>query len=472
MLTQIAAILATLTLLMVFGYHIIIYLGARKHVSKLLNARKSVHCDKALTELSIIVPTKGEPLDLLSKATRDKALALKESCCVNGEVLIISDDDDNYAQKLRNSLNDLLKEGLVKVIRRTQSIGGRTGALDFGAKLAKYPYVMILDSDSKISKNTLDALCRKLSVEKSNVVVIPWKGYSNSNTRLSEAVGFNTDTTSFLLYKLRWAAGFFIFPLGSGTVIRKDVLKEVGFWGQDIIQDDIWLGTKLAVRNYFPDLLPGGETEVLVPSRLKSFRIQQSRWAYGTSEIFSRTYKKILKSPLSLRVKLEMLMYVLQPTVSIPFTLATITALIAAFLEPGWGIFHTIHSLSVLFSAGIAESVVLTYAALHLNIGKLVKEASRKATLVQIGRAAATYGVLYPIIGIYSTLGLLKIKLSYKITPKGGAEEALEKDWSPLIISFITGAGILASLITMNLVALLILLTSFIPGVYALLRLK
>ena len=472
MLTQLAVVLATLTLLMVFGYHIIIYLGARKHVNRLLNTDKDIYCGNASTEISIIVPTKDEPLDLLSQAARDKALSLKHSCCLNGEVLIISDDDEEYIQDLKNSLSDLIGEGIVKVIKRPKPEGGRTGALDFGAKIAKYPYIMILDSDSKVSKQTLNALCRKLSDEKKPVVVIPWKGYSHVNTRLSEAVEFNTDTTSFLLYKLRWAAGFFIFPLGSGTVIRKDVLEEVGYWGPNIIQDDIWLGTKLATKNYFPDLLPEGETEVLVPSRLKSFRIQQSRWAYGTSEIFSRTYKKILKSPLSLKMKLEMLMYILQPAVSIPYTLAAIIALAAAFLEPGWGVFHTLHSLSVLFSAGIAESLILVYAALHLNIGKLVKEATKKATLVQIGRAAATYGVLFPVIGIYSMLGLLKIKLSYRITPKGGAEKTLEKDWTPLIISLVSGIGIIASLVTMNLVALLILLTPFASGVYALIRLK
>jgi len=472
MLTQLAVILATLTLLMVFGYHIIIYIGSRKHISKLLNVSRTMKCSKTLTEISIVVPTKGEPLDLLSQTTRDKALALKHSCCLRGEVLIISDDSEEYVQDLKNSLDDLIKEGIVNVLRRPEPEGGRTGALDFGAKTAKYPYVLILDSDSRVSEQTLNALCSKLSNEEKPVVVIPWKGYSHQKTRLSEAVEFNTDTTSFLLYKLRWVAGFFIFPLGSGTVIRKDVLEEVDYWGPNIIQDDIWLGTKLATRNYFPDLLPEGETEVLVPSRLRSFRIQQSRWAYGTSEIFSRTYRKILRSPLSLRVKLEMLMYILQPAVSIPYTLATIIALVAAFLEPGWGVFHTLHSLSILFSAGIAEGLILVYAALHINIGKLVKEATRKATLVQIGRAAATYGVLFPIIGVYSLLGLLKVKLTYKITPKGGAEEVLNRDWAPLIISLGSGIGIIASLLTINLVALLILLTPFISGVYALIRLK
>jgi len=472
MLTQVAIVLATLTLIMVFGYHIIIYFSARKHVGRLLNDAGVRRCSKSSTELSIVVPTRGEPLDLLSKATRDKAEALKNSCCLRGEILVVSDDNEEYVSMLRKSLGDLISEGLVKVVRRPKPEGGRTGALEFGARLARYAYIMILDSDSRVSAETLNSLCQKLSAEGKPIIVIPWRGYSHTRTRLSEAVMFNTDTASFLLYKLRWAAGFYIFPLGSGTVIRRDVLEDVGYWGQNIIQDDIWLGTKLALRNYFPDLLPDGETEVLVPSRLKSFRIQQSRWAYGTSEIFSRTFRSILKSPLSLGIKLEMLAYMLQPSVSIPFTLAVIIALAAAFLEPGWNLFHTIHSLSVLFSAGIAEGIVLVYAALHLNIGKLVKEVPGKTTLIQIGRVAATYGVLFPILGIYSLLGLLRIKLSYRITPKGRVEEGLEGDWPPLIITLISGLGIAASAIMMNLVTLLILLLPFVTGMYALIRLK
>ena len=473
MLTQLAVGLATLTLTLVFGYHIIIYLGARKHLDKLklTNSKVKNSTGKRLPEITILVPTKGEPLDLLINATLAKYSSLKKSKC-KGEILVVSDDEEEYLNILRRRLQAPIEEGYVRVVRRKKPKNGRTGALDYGARISKGEYILVLDSDSKISEQTLNCLCEKLAEERKEVVVIPWKGYYLKRTRLAEAVEFNTDTASFLLYKLRWAADFFVFPLGSGTAIRKDVLERIGFWGADVIQDDIWLGTKLAFNGYKPDALPEGNTEVLVPSKLKSFRIQQSRWAYGASEIFSRTFVKIIKSPLSLRNKMEMFMYVLQPSISIPLALATLIAFFAAFLEPGWGILHALNSMSILLSLGIAEGVVVVYAALHINIGKIVKDADKKITLIQMGRAAAVYGVLYLIIGFYSLLGLLRIKLPYKITPKGGAEETVEKDWVPVFTALISLIGVIASLLTINIVAFLLLLMPLISSLYAIIRLE
>ncbi len=473
MLTQLATILATLTLVMMFGYHIIIYFGARRHIHELASpnhgGRTAGTCDICV---SIVVPTKGEPIDMLSSATKAKAEALKSSSLKCGEVLVISDDDRDYVEDLRRVLKPYIDEGIVKVLMRENPIGGRTGALDFGAKVASGEYVLVLDSDSKVSSDTLTALHSKLCSDRPSAVVIPWKGYSASKTRIAEAIEFNTDTTSFLLYKLRWAGGFFIFPLGSGTAIRKSVLEEVGFWGPGVIQDDIWLGTKLAVKGYMPALLPEGSTEVLVPSKLKSLRIQQSRWAYGASEIISRTLGKILRAPLPLGTRLEMVLYVLQPSISIPFMLASVLAFLAAFLEPGWGLLKALHSMSIMLSLAVAELVVLTYAALHINLGKIIKSARRKVTAVQLGRAAAIYGVLYPIIGFYSLLGLLRLKLSYRITPKAGAEEKLRGDWVPYLMTAVSAAGIAASAVSNNVVSMLLMLLTFISSVYSVLRLE
>ncbi len=476
MLTQLAIFLATLTLVMLFGYHIIIYLNARKHVSRLTSISKpSYNISNSLKcglGLSIIVPTKGEPIELLVSATKAKAEALKASTLPKGEVLIISDDEEDYVKRLTHELEGYINEGLVRVVRRERPYGGRTGALDHGAKIAAHDYIMILDSDSKINEKSLSLLHSKICGSNSDVVVLPWTGYSLKSTRLAEALIFNTDTASFLLYKLRWAGGFFIFPLGSGTAIKKTVLRDVGYWGPNVIQDDIWLGTKLAAKGYKPDILPEGSVDVLVPSKIKSFRIQQSRWAYGASEILSRTLRKVMRSPFSLGVRLEMLLYMLQPSFSIPFTLAEILALVAAFMEPGWGILKALHSLSILISLGLAESIILTYAALHINIGKIVKSAHHKFTLVQVGRASAVYGVLFPILGVYSLLGLLRIKLSYRITPKAESEENLGKDLTPYVMAGISSAGVIASLLNGNVVTLLLMLIPLISNIYAIFRLK
>ncbi len=471
MLTEATAVVATLALMLTFGYHIIIFLKSRPNLGKLMRSRRGSNVSDPAS-ITVLVPTKGEPLDLLAKVNRERASALISAKSCRGEILVISDDDRDYVEQLNSQLKDLIAKEVVRIIRREKPAGGRTGALDYGAKMARGDYVVILDADSRMSAETLNNLCHELSVNRPPTVVVPWRGYSLIKNRIAEALEFNTDTVSFLLYRLRWAAGFFVFPLGSGTAIRRDVLEKVGYWGPGIIQDDIWLGTKLAQKGYEPTILVDGHTEVLVPSRLKSLRIQQSRWAYGASEIFSRTVRKLMRAPLKPGVKAEMMYYMLQPALSIILTIALGLALLSSIMEPGWWFLKAFYNPVILCSALVSESLFIAYALLHLLIGRTVKAVPDTSTLVQMGRAAALLGIMAPVMSFYSILGLLRIKLSYRITPKASAEENLKRDWLPAVLLLISLAGVLLSVINHNVVSGAILSLLLIVSAYSTLRFR
>lgn len=471
MLTEATAVVATMALALTFGYHITIFLKSRPNLGKLMRSRRDDIMINP-TSITVLVPTKGEPIELLSKVTRERASALVSAKSCRGEILIISDDDKDYVERLSAQLRDLISNGVVRIVRRERPAGGRTGALDYGAKMARGDYVVVLDADSRMSAETLSNLCRELSVNRPPAVVVPWKGYSLIKNRLAEALEFNTDTVSFLLYRLRWAAGFFVFPLGSGTAIRRDVLEKVGYWGPGIIQDDVWLGTKLAQNGYEPTILMDGHTEVLVPSRLKSLRIQQSRWAYGASEIFSRTVRRLMRAPLGAGVKAEMMYYMLQPALSIILTIALGLALLSSIIEPGWWFLKAFHNPVILCSALVSESLFVAYALLHLLIGRTVKAVPDSSTLVQMGRAAALLGVMAPVMSFYSILGLLRVKLRYRITPKASAEEELGRDWLPAALLLVSVVGVLLSAINHNVVSGTILSLLLIVSAYSTLRFK
>ena len=477
-LTIAAAIVALVSLVISLGYHILIYVKARSSKdSWIINPKVSQASGSSNgnVRITIVVPTKNEPLDLLVEATKVRAQALTSAKHCSGNVLIVSDDEEDYVRKLRRALHSEISSGVVKILRRERPVGGRSGALDHGAKVADGEYVMILDSDSKITAETLDSVCLAASELKPPAIIAPWKGYAREPGRVSEAMVFSTDTVSHLLYRMRGKAGFFVFPLGSGTAIRKDVLEEVGYWGPNIIQDDIWLGTKLALRGYFPVVLEKGETEVLVPSRFRALRIQQSRWAYGASEVLSRTLYSILaRAKMSLGRRLEMILYMLQPALTLLILVAALLAFAAAVLEPGWSFWRALHSPALIAIALVAEALIVAYVVLQLKLsdktGWITDGASLWKSLVQLGRAAAMLGVLIPVMGINSLRGLLRLRYRYIITPKQGS--SVGRDWLPYVMLVASTAGTALALLSNNIVSLTILFPFLIVSAYSSVRIE
>ncbi len=480
MLTLAAAIASLCSLVISLGYHILIYLRALRYkgVSWVINPGSGEGLGsggEGRVRLTIIVPTKNEPLDLLVEATKARADAISRSKYCVGDVLIVTDDSEDYVRRLREALKDEIGRGVVKIYWRRNPRGGRSGALDDGARAADGDYVMVLDSDSKVTPETLDNICLAALEHGYPVIIAPWRGYAKEDGRIPEAMTYSTNTVSHLLYRMRGKAGLFVFPLGSGTAFKKSVLEEVGYWGPNIIQDDIWIGTKLALKGYFPVVLEKGETEVLVPTRLKALRVQQSRWAYGASEVFSRTFLKILRhAKMGAFEKFEMFLYMLQPALTLLILIAAILAFAAAILEPGWTLWKALHTPSLLAIGLLAEAVIIAYIAVQLKLSKHLGLCNNKEeawnALVQLGRATAMLGVLMPVMGLYALRGLLRFKYRYKITPK--KTSGIGRDWIPYAVLAFSAVGTAISIIHRNIVSLTILMPFLIVSVYSLFRLK
>ncbi len=477
-LTVAAAFTALCSLAISLGYHILIYvksLTSGKDESRLIGPDRDPKEVDGRVKVTIIVPTKNEPLDILVEATKARTEALKKSPHCDGKVLIVSDDSKEYVNRLREMLRDEINAGLVDILWRSNPQGGRSGALDDGARAADGEYVMVLDSDSKVDPDTMENICVTALTRKPPVIIAPWRGYAKEDGRIPEAMVYNTNTVSHLFYRLRGKAGLFTFPLGSGTAFRKDVLEEVGYWGPDVIQDDLWIGTKLALKGYFPVVLEKGETHVLVPTKLKTFRIQQSRWAYGASEVFSRTFLKIIRhARMSAFKKFEMFIYMLQPALTLLILIAAVLAYAAAIAEPGWTLWKALHTPSLLIPGLLAEAIIIAYIFFQIrlsnNLGLCNSKEDMWKSLVQVGRATAMLGVLMPVLGLYALRGLMRIKYRYIITPK--KESEIGRDWVPYAVLAFAVSGTVLSLIHDNIVSLTILMPFLIVSLYALFRLR
>ncbi|MCI4437081.1 MAG: glycosyltransferase family 2 protein [Ignisphaera sp.] len=443
MLSEISLALVTFSLLFVSLYHTALLHGYGKNSS-----RTELSDGGAKGFLSIITPIKNEPVDIVVEYSRYYTQLLKG---LDAEAIVVADYTND---KLFNSiLNGFEFNDRLFLVRRFNGFGGRNGAINDGARLSIGDVIAVIDVDAYPTREVLErmSMCR-------SVCVARWRICHFGSTRIGKTIAFVTDYGSWLYYKLKSLKDLFIYPLGSGTAIRRNLFFEIGGLNPEFIQDDIWLGTQLIRRGLKPRLV--GEMCVGAPSTLPAFLIQQRRWAYGTTQVLRRCWRNIVASPLRLGVKLEAFLYITQPLISMAAGLGFLLAIPASILES-----------SKLRAFGVALLLVLVVAMV------LESKATRTfAREVQIydppfvyGRASALSTVLSVAIVPYVIAALIGVRIPYRVTPKG-REDA--KDPTVTVLVILYTLTLIASIIRGNSVTTIVSALILAASVYTLLKLR
>lgn len=112
----------------------------------------------AAREVSVVIPTYNRR-DLAAQAVRS-ALHLSDFCDV--EVIIIDDQSsDNTVDLLLREFHGQLEEGLVKLVCNAENMGV-TGAKNVGAQRSTGEWIIFLDSDDVLGKESLQAVVQEL----------------------------------------------------------------------------------------------------------------------------------------------------------------------------------------------------------------------------------------------------------------------------------------------------------------------
>ncbi|MEM0371582.1 MAG: glycosyltransferase family 2 protein [Ignisphaera sp.] len=401
--------------------------------------------------LSVVVPSRNEPRDLVVR----NLVILSGIECVD-DVVVVFDDNIDYVVNVVSSMDSMFfSRGIV--VARFNSFGGRNSALSDGAKLSQGDVVFIADVDTVPSKELLCKAKRCI-----DVCVGIWNPYIDSYTKVEEGMAYITRFGSWIYYELRSRLNLFIYPLGSGTAIDKDLLKSIGFWRIDVIQDDIWLGFELMYRGIRPRLI-NSYIDVGVPKTLNAARVQQCRWSYGAMNIISRFLDRVIEAPIDLWRKLEALLYVFQPISSIFALLAFSTALICSIIERGVSVSPT-YVLPIAITLSIQSLVFNIYSNKVLKI-------DRWKRIYFSGRVGAIYTLLSPLLGIYALRGLFRLSYRYRITPKVFSSRS-RFDISEVLALSLSLPTVVMSFVHKNYVSLVIAFPLLLSSLYSLIRLE
>ncbi len=391
--------------------------------------------------VSILIPVKNEPEELFERSL--KSIANLNWPKDKIEVIIISDDPPRKASVLRDRIEKISREvGLHTIfINRIKPRGGRSGALNDGLRIANGKYVMTLDVDNIIDQELFEEAISLLENKNYSAVVARWKPL-NTDTRVSQAQAYALDYLMDALYRGFQGLNLPVFPLGSGTIYRRDVLLRMGGWDEERIQDDMEIGSRLIGKGYTTGFVDKYGVYVELPPTVKALKVQQSRWSYGAMDALITRFLYLIKAPVPLYARFLYIAFLLQYTPVVGFMLGLSILFVAAyFMLINNLIFIVLASLSTV----LAILYIYSFISSHVMRGRKLKD-----TIVMLGRSSALVTLLAPWITFYTLKALFRIPYKYRITPKG--KEAFKRsssqtDYSKIVVVLVLILSLTAYLV-------------------------
>ncbi|HVW77504.1 MAG TPA: bacteriohopanetetrol glucosamine biosynthesis glycosyltransferase HpnI [Alloacidobacterium sp.] len=160
---------------------------------------------------------------------------------------------------------------------------GKVGNLAQIVPQASYDYLIINDSDIKVSPRYLERVMAPFADAKTGMTTALYRGRSHGTiSSRMEALGISTDFAAGVLTARKLEGGIH-FGLGSTLAVSRTALDAIGGLAPlaDYLADDYELGARIAAKGYRVELIDE-VVETTVPAySFRAFLEHQLRWARG-----------------------------------------------------------------------------------------------------------------------------------------------------------------------------------------------
>jgi len=150
-----------------------------------------------------------------------------------------------------------------------------------GLNAAKYPILLLADSDIRVKSDYLKQVVQPLENPQVALVTCPYNSLVEGNMAIFEALGISTQFNPKILVARKLEG--MTFALGSTIVIRSSVLEEIGGFQAmaDYLSDDFHLGNLSYHLGYQVFLSRYIVAHVMANVKLTTLFDRQLRWAKG-----------------------------------------------------------------------------------------------------------------------------------------------------------------------------------------------
>ncbi len=331
------------------------------------------------------------------------------------EIQVLDDSTDETRHIVDREVGRLRDAGVdAVVVRRSDRVGYKAGALDAGLKVAKGELVAIFDADFVPQPDFLRRLVGEFRDPTVGMVQARWGHMNREHSLMTRVQALMLDGHHLVENRARFSSGRLFNFSGTGGMWRIRAIQDAGGWQHDTLTEDLDLSYRAQLRGwrfvYREDVVTPSE----LPEDVSSLRAQRYRWAKGTVQTARKLLKTVLRSQLSLAQRTEALFH-LTPHFAYPLMMVlSILLLPALLLSPRTDLWAMV-VVDLPLCIGTTTSLALFYGMAERSQGGSAWMALRRLpALIALGMGMAPHLSRAVLDGMQSMAG------EFVRTPKKG----------------------------------------------------
>jgi cellulose synthase/poly-beta-1,6-N-acetylglucosamine synthase-like glycosyltransferase len=231
-------------------------------------------------KITILIPAHNEE-EIIDKTIQ---ALLDDNYPNQKEIIILNDGSTDKTSKIVSRYSK--KNPLVKLINLKHK--GKSGAINTGIKRAKNDFIIILDADSLVQKNSISEIIKPLKDKKVGASAGYIRAIKNKNP-LTWFQDFEYIISSGWRYLCTKINGNTIVP--GFSAFRKKVLMEMGGFSSETLSEDFDIVVNMKKFGYETRTTKAAVMFTDVPKNFKSLIKQRIRWSRGTIQVLKKNFK-------------------------------------------------------------------------------------------------------------------------------------------------------------------------------------
>jgi biofilm PGA synthesis N-glycosyltransferase PgaC len=391
--SALVGVLLVFLVILIVRYALLLWLGYLHHIE----SRTSADTDMGHPPVTIIVPVHNEAV-VIESALR----SLLELDYPAYDVIVVDDGSTDATYKIASRMEGRYGGVTLRVVTKTN--GGKASALNAGIALARTPFVLCMDGDSRLTRDTLLHAMRQFADPRVGAVAGNVKVVNRNNawTRL-QALEYIEG-----LNMPRRAQGFLrvvnIIP-GPIGIFRRDVLLSVGGYDTDTFAEDADVTLKILMSGWHVAYEERAIAWTEAPETFLQLIKQRYRWTRGILQALRKRSGSLTSQggEPAVRISLAMMLFeaVIWPVVSVLGNLLFAILALSAGATVGifywWVLLTMLDVAAALYSVGMEgeDLRLVPYAIVYrLFFITMVDVTKLFATVEELARVRMSWGQL------------------------------------------------------------------------------
>ena len=219
-------------------------------------------------------------------------------------IYIIDDGSNDNTPIILNRLSQRFNK--LKVIRRANDAGGgKSGALNYALQFTDGDWLLILDADAQLKKDSLIRLFKFVNSGGWSAVQLRKSVLNTNKNVLTSCQSMEMAMDAIFQFGRLSHAGVSELR-GNGQLIKKDTLIACGAFNEETVTDDLDLSLRLLISDSKIGILWDPPVMEEAVENISALFAQRQRWAEGGLQRFFDYDRKLLSNKLDIYQKFDL----------------------------------------------------------------------------------------------------------------------------------------------------------------------